>query len=177
MYAVAMIELWIPLVETGNVGKKYSVYDSTDYKIIKILKKDARTAYSEIARSLHIDVRNVTKRIEKLISTKAIRLTAIIDPGNFGYESITDINLYVEPARFATVVEELAHIPNISYMAKGWGKPNLLLQARFKNNKEMLSFIEEFLPNIEGVTVDTYMLVPHIIHDIDCWMPNGEDFK
>lgn len=157
--------------------KNIGIYDRIDREIIKILKDDARTTYSKIATILSIDVRNATKRIDRLINTGSIRLTAIIDPSNFGYESIADINLFVEPGLFSSVVEQLLKVPNISYIARGWGKPNLLLQARFKNNKKMLLFIDEYLPNIEGVIVDTYMLVPQIIHDIDCWIPSGDDFN
>ncbi|KFZ25762.1 MAG: DNA-binding transcriptional regulator AsnC [Candidatus Izimaplasma bacterium HR2] len=156
---------------------KNNIYDNIDYEIIKILKNDARTPYSKIASELSLDVRNATKRIEKLINSEAIRLTAIISPSKFNYESIVDINISVEQSLVNETIDKLGFIPNISYIAKGWGSVNITLQARFKNNREMHFFIDDYLPKMNGVIVDSYILVPQIIHDIDSWMPNGEDFK
>jgi Lrp/AsnC family transcriptional regulator, regulator for asnA, asnC and gidA len=155
----------------------FKVFDITDYKIIELLRKDARMPINKIAKIVNMDVRNTKKRIDKLTQSGALRFTVIADPKKFGYGSVIDINLSVDLDKYQAVVEILSAINNISYLAKGWGNENLTLQARFKNNEKMLDFIETELPGIDGVKVTSYILVPQIMRDIDHWLPQESDFS
>lgn len=154
----------------------FKVFDEIDYKIIELLKQDARMPINTIAKLVDLDARNTKKRIDKLSNSGAIRFTVIAEPTKFGYNSVIDINLSVEPDNYKEVVNQLFKINSISYLARGWGSENITIQARFKNNEEMLHFIESKLPSIEGVKVSSYILIPQIMHDIDCWMPEKNDF-
>jgi len=152
-------------------------FDQTDYKIIQILHKDARTSASEIARALGANERTIRKRIDRLVKLGAVRLTAIIDPDVFGYIIAVDIFLEVDADQEDAVINKFLSTPEISYIALGQGTKDLSIECRFKDNNEMRQFLRKKLPTIEGVQIRGYSLVPRIIRNIDEWMPRDDDFR
>lgn len=156
--------------------KKIKPYDEVDYLIIKELKKDVRVPSSKIARETGLNERTIRRRIDRLLSTGAVRPTIVVEPSAFGYTTIVDIYLSVNEDKCDEVVELCIESSCVSYISAGWGEYNLLLQARFQNSEEMFKFIKERLESIEGVTVKSYTMVPKIYYNIDNWLPLDSDF-
>ncbi len=152
-------------------------FDQIDHQIIQILHKDARTSASEVARALNANERTMRKRIDRLVRLGAVRLTAIIDPEVFGYNTAVDIFLEVDEDREEEVIQKFKTMPEISYIALGQGNKDLSIECRFKSNEEMRQFLRKKLPVIDGVQIRGYSLVPRIIRNIDEWMPREEDFR
>lgn len=159
------------------MSEKIKHYDQVDYLIIKELSEDARMSASIIAEKININERTVRRRINRLIETNAIRVTTIVDPSVFGYHSIADINLKVEPSVYDEFVENCKQNPNICYIATGWGEANLSIETRFLDNEEMYDYINFTLPQTEGVEVVNFFIIPKILYNIDKWLPVKEDFK
>jgi DNA-binding Lrp family transcriptional regulator len=152
-------------------------FDRTDHKIILALHRDARTSASEIARDLNANERTIRKRIDRLVRLGAVRLTAIIDPEVFGYDTAVDIFLEVDADRENEVIDVFRKTPEVSYIAFGQGTNDLSIECRFRSNDDMREFLRKKLPAIEGVQIRGYSLVPRIIRNIDEWMPRDEDFR
>lgn len=150
--------------------------DQLDYQIILELSRDGRMKAAEIARKLNANERTIRKRIDSLINMGAIRVTAVVNPEFFGYVSVADIFMEVDPEHEIEVIKQLSQIPAISYLAFGQGTHDLSIEARFKNNEELRHFIARKLPAIPGVKVTGYALVPRILRNIDEWMPPAGDF-
>ncbi len=159
------------------MSEKIKHYDQIDYKIIQELSQDARMSASVIAEKIDVNERTVRRRITRLLETNAIRVTTIVDPSVFGYHSIADINLKVEPKVYDAFVESCKKDPNICYIATGWGDANLSIETRFLDNEEMYDYINFTLPQTEGVEVVNFFIIPKIIYNIDQWLPEKEDFK
>lgn len=157
-------------------SKKYE-FDQLDYEIIRALHANARISAAEIARQTGTNERTIRKRIMWLIESKVFRLTAILDPGAFGYTTAADIFLEVRPSQQETIVEQLLRIPEITYLAFGQDTNEISLQARFRNNDELREFLRTKLPDIDGVKVNSYALVPRILRNIDEWYPPNTDFS
>jgi DNA-binding Lrp family transcriptional regulator len=153
-----------------------TLFDELDYEIIRALQKDGRLSASQIARMLNANERTIRKRIDRLMNSGAVRLTAILDPEAFGYVTAVDIFLEVEPAEEASVIERFKKMAEISYIAFGQGTREVSIEGRFKSNDAMHEFIRRTLPSIPGVTLKGYALVPRILRNIDEWMPRPEDF-
>lgn len=153
-----------------------TLFDELDYEIIRALQKDGRLSASQIARMLNANERTIRKRIDRLMNSGAVRLTAILDPEAFGYVTAVDIFLEVEPADEASVIERFKKMAEISYIAFGQGTREVSIEGRFKSNDAMHEFIRRTLPSIPGVTLKGYALVPRILRNIDEWMPRPDDF-
>jgi len=159
------------------VSEKIKTFDKIDYKIIQALAKDARMPATKIAEETGINERTVRRRLDVLLDMGAIRVTTIVSPELFGYHSIADINLKVEHEVYEQFIEYCRENPNICYIATGWGKANMAIETRFLNNEEMYDFINTVLPQMEGVEVVNFFIIPKIIYNIDEWMPVETDFK
>ncbi|MCT4544773.1 MAG: Lrp/AsnC family transcriptional regulator [Vallitalea sp.] len=157
--------------------KKIKSFDKIDYQIIKELSKNARASASVIAKAIDVNERTVRRRITRLVDTKAIRITTIVEPSMFGYHSIADINLKVEEEVYDDFIKSCKKNPNVCYIASGWGKANLAIETRFVDNEEMYDFINYTLPQTEGIEVVNFFIIPKIIYNIDSWLPNKSDFK
>lgn len=151
--------------------------DALDYAIIKILNDNARIPASDIARTLKVNQRTVRNRIDHLVESGAIRLTAIVDPKAFGYWISVDIFLEIDMLHNKEILEQLEKMPNISYIAYGQGNNAISIEARFKDNEEMVTFLSQTLPSINGVKVVGYALVPLILRNIDRWVPPAKEFS
>jgi DNA-binding Lrp family transcriptional regulator len=152
-------------------------FDQLDQKIIRILHTDARISASEVARALNANERTIRKRIDRLIRLGAIRLTAIVDPGAFGYINAVDVFLEVDPESEERVLAFFKSTPEISYIALGQGTRDISIECRFKNNDDMHLFLRKTLPAIQGVQIRGSSLVPLIIRNIDEWLPAKSDFN
>ncbi|MCX6034349.1 MAG: AsnC family transcriptional regulator [Chloroflexi bacterium] len=151
-------------------------FDELDYQIIQALHADARTSASDIARKTGANERTIRKRIERLVSDGAVRLTAILDPMAFNYLTAADIFLEAEADLEPAILERLMSMPEVTYVALGQETREISIEARFKDNEELREFLGRTLPDIPGVEVTRYALVPRILRNIDEWMPPKEDF-
>lgn len=151
-------------------------FDRLDYQIILALHKNARASASEISRQIGANERTVRKRIEHLVHSGAMRLTAILEPSAFGYVTAADIFLEVDPQHEEEVLKKLMEMPMVTYVAFGQGTQEVSIEARFKDNDALREFIRHGLPSLPGVTVIRYTLVPRILRNIDEWLPPPEDF-
>jgi DNA-binding Lrp family transcriptional regulator len=150
--------------------------DDLDYLIIQELHSNARVSASFIARKTNSNERTIRKRIDKLIESGVFRLTAILDPEAFGYLTAADIFLEADPAHEEQILSQLMAIPEITYVAFGQGSTEISVEARFKSNDELREFLRHTLPELPGVKVTGYALVPRILRNIDEWIPPKADF-
>ncbi len=150
--------------------------DELDYQIIQTLHTDARVPASDIARRTGANERTIRKRIERLVEDGVIRLTAILDPAAFDYLTAADIFLEIETELEPAILEQLMSMAEVTYLALGQGTREISIEARFKDNEELRQFLGRTLPDIPGVKVIRYALVPRILRNIDEWMPKKEDF-
>jgi Lrp/AsnC family leucine-responsive transcriptional regulator len=105
--------------------------DSVDRQIIEILRRDARTPVSEIARRVQLSPAPVTRRIERLEQRGVIRgYTAIIDDQKSGsLEAFTEIRLSgdTETGELAEIVKNLPEVQDFFTIA---GDPDALVRIR-----------------------------------------------
>ncbi len=152
--------------------RKYNL-DELDYQIIKQLHSNARISATQIARITGCNERTIRKRIDRLVSDGIFRLTAIIDPQAFGYINTADIFLEADPNHEEEILKHLLHLPEITYIAFGQGSKEISIEARFKDNDQLFTFLNHTLPQLPGVKVTGFALVPRIVRNIDEWFPPG----
>jgi Lrp/AsnC family transcriptional regulator for asnA, asnC and gidA len=151
-------------------------FDALDFRIIQELRRDVRADAAKIARAVGANQRTVRNRIERLIDQDVIRPAAIVNPLAFGYVTVVDIFLQVELEHEEEAVDRFLTMQEVAQMAYGLGQRDMMLRAYFKDNHEMREFLRHTLPSIPGVKVTGSILVPHILRNIEEWMPRLEDF-
>jgi Lrp/AsnC family transcriptional regulator, regulator for asnA, asnC and gidA len=152
-------------------------FDELDYRIIQELRANGRAEAAKIARAVDVNERTVRKRIDRLLNSGAVTVTAVVNQRAFGYVTAVFVMLEVDPASEAVVVERFRAMQEITFLAYGLGSRDLLLQACFKDNDDMREFLRHTLPSIPGVQVTATILVPRVLRNITGWTPRLEDFE
>ncbi|MCI5569718.1 MAG: Lrp/AsnC family transcriptional regulator [Candidatus Alectryocaccobium sp.] len=126
--------------------------DSVDYKILKILQKNARESASNISKEIHLSVSAVTERIRKMEDSGVIKgYTIVVDDRKVGFAMTVLMEVRLENPRFydgfVRTVEDLDEIVACYYKT---GEFDLLLKISCDSGDE-LADIHKKIMNIDGV--------------------------
>ena len=136
--------------------------DEKDMKILKILAKNARIPYSEIARIVELSDVAVIKRVRRLEQSGIIKgYTLIIDPKKLGFNSISITGIDVEPEHLFDVINELKSMDNVKYIALTTGDHSIIITVWARSGEEM-AMIHDRISKIPGVK----RVCPAIILDV-----------
>lgn len=127
----------------GNSFNEDSEHDTDqlDLQIIAILQTDGRSSYSYIARQLDVPEATVRYRVKRLLEEKIITISAFLNTGKLAYANVASLELVVEPDFFESTLETLANSENVCYIASYTGESNLVLEYVYRDNEELLEFI------------------------------------
>lgn len=121
--------------------------DSLDKKILKLIAKDARIPFLEVARLCNVSGAAIHQRIQKLTNLGVLKGSQfIIDPEMLGYETCAYIGQYLQnPATFDDVVEELKKIPEVVECHYTTGGFDMFIKLYARNNHHLLNVIHDKL--------------------------------
>lgn len=124
----------------------------SNLELIKILQKNARESYINIAKTLNVSETAVRKRIRKLEEEGIIKkYTVEVDLRRLGFEINAVIGVDTKPEEYIAVIEELKGIEAIKSLYSSTGDHMLLMECWFKNQNELTEFVKK-IEGIKGVT-------------------------
>lgn len=129
--------------------------DELDLQILKILRKDARLSYREIAKRLNIAAGTVQHRISRMEKDGTITdYHAHVDYSKLGYGISALIGMMVKRPDLLNVEAELAKQKNVVGLYDVTGEFDIILGTRFRSLSELDHFIKNSLssPSIEKTT-------------------------
>jgi len=139
--------------------------DSTDLKIINILKKNARTPVLKMSSILGISDVAIKKRIKKMEDMGIIRgYTIKIDYPKLGYKGLAIVGLDVESSDLLEVARKLVEKENVKYVAISTGDHMIIATVIAKDNEELAAFIDE-LGKMKGVIKVCPAIVLEVLKD------------
>ena len=127
--------------------------DSIDYKILKILQKNARETASNISKEIHLSVSAVIERIRKLEENKIIKeYTIIVDEKRTGNMMTALMEVSLEnPRYFDSFSEAIHNMDTIVSCYYQTGDFDLLLKISCESSDE-LEQIHRSIMSLEGVS-------------------------
>lgn len=89
--------------------------DQLDEKILKLITKNARIAFLEVARECGVSGAAIHQRVQRLLNIGVITGSEfIVNPQKLGYNTCAYIGIYLEKAAYhRQVVEAMRKIPEI----------------------------------------------------------------
>ena len=141
--------------------------DDRDVRILRVLERDARNSFAEIARDLGVSIDTVTKRYRKMLDMGVLkRTTILLNPRTLGVETIASLELEIDYSRVEKLVERICGVPGIVFCTPSLGRKDIFAIA-FLESVEELSRITFQLKGLEGVRevkssiwIEDYMLCP-----------------
>jgi|ETNmetMinimDraft_2_1059921.scaffolds.fasta_scaffold109822_1 DNA-binding Lrp family transcriptional regulator len=141
--------------------------DDRDVRILRVLERDARNSFAEIARDLGVSIDTVTKRYRKMLDMGVLKQTTVLlDPRTMGVETIASLELEIDYSRVDELVERIRGVTGIVFCTPSLGRKDIFVIA-FLESVEELSRITFQLKGLEGVKevkssiwIEDYMLCP-----------------
>jgi Lrp/AsnC family transcriptional regulator for asnA, asnC and gidA len=145
--------------------------DEIDIAIIDLLMEDGRASAAEIARQLgeNITERAVRYRINRLVESDIIKISAIPNPRALGYKVIADIFVEVEPGLIKEVAQMLSEQETVSYVSCSIGERDISVQIVARDNDEIYNFATEMIGKLPGVRKTNTSIVPITLKDVYQW--------
>ena len=137
--------------------------DEKDRKILEILKKDSRTAFTGIAKTLNVSEATIRKRVKNLEEKNVIvGYTIKINRPELGYNTMAYVGLDVEPSMFLDAARKMTEIEEVKYVATSTGDHMIMTEIVTKDGKELMRIISEKIGKIKGV----HRICPAIILEV-----------
>jgi Lrp/AsnC family transcriptional regulator, regulator for asnA, asnC and gidA len=131
--------------------------DEVDKQIIGELAKDARMAFSRIAKEIGVSTETVRKRYQRMKKEGTIiRSTIVIDLSKIGYEGKTILKITNTPNHdIAVTMDLLSKMPDIFLSKEVLGDADALAIAPFKDLKSTVALINNLkkAPSVDRVEI------------------------
>jgi Lrp/AsnC family transcriptional regulator, regulator for asnA, asnC and gidA len=134
--------------------------DELDQKILKLITKNARIPFLEVARECGVSGAAIHQRVQRLLNLGVVTGSEfILDPEKLGYTTCAFMGIHLEKASFhKQVVEQLLKIPEIIECHYTTGQYAIFLKIQTKTNKHLKQIIDEEFQKIEGIArTETFM--------------------
>ncbi len=125
--------------------------DDLDRKIITILQQNARQTNAEVAAMVNSSEPTVRRRIDRLVAGGAIKIVAVAAPFDLGFPIVAILGLQIDHSELDSVETALAEMPEIHFAGVTLGTFDVVAEAWFQDNAELLSFLHGRLSKIPGI--------------------------
>ena len=127
--------------------------DSLDKKIIKLITKNARIPYLEVARECNVSGAAIHQRIQKLTKLGVITGSKfIIEPKKVGFKTTAYMGIFLEQASlYNSVFEMLKKIPEITQCHFTTGNYSVFIKIFTRDNEHLKTILTDKIQIIPGV--------------------------
>ncbi|HEY7223967.1 MAG TPA: Lrp/AsnC family transcriptional regulator [Micromonosporaceae bacterium] len=137
-----------------------SPLDATDRRIVDALARDGRMSMRALAQLLHISRANAYARVERLLSTGAIRgFRAEVDPAAVGMATSAYVTLKLRQPDWRDVRARLAAISGIVHIALVAGDFDVIALVRAHDNADLRRIVLDEIQGMPGVLSTRTLLV------------------
>jgi len=144
--------------------------DWLDKQIIDLLTEDGRMGCADIARRIgNTNERVVRYRLDRLVKSGAIAISAVVDAHAIGFPVIADVFIEVEPGRVRELANKIAEYEQVTYVACSIGERDISIQIVAKDNHSLYEFVSQTIGSLPGIRHTRTSIVPIIIKDDAHW--------
>ena len=127
------------------------MFDETDRAIISYLQYDGRMPYTKIAAELGLTEGGIRRRVKKMIDQGSLQIVGIAKPHDMGLEEAGMIGITIEGRPVDEVAEEIANLPEVTYLFQAAGEFDLFVEAYCEDREHFVNFLNRKLQQITGV--------------------------
>lgn len=124
--------------------------DAVDQGIIDLLRMDGRMPFTEIAKRVEIPEATARYRVQRLLQSETIQITAWPNPEKIGKPHVLMLLLTIENGLIETVAQELATMEAVRFVGILVGRYNIIADVYFGVHADLLTFFEK-LHQMSGI--------------------------
>ncbi|WP_110928141.1 Lrp/AsnC family transcriptional regulator [Bacillus massiliglaciei] len=124
--------------------------DELDRGIIRMLSKDGRLPFSEIANALNVTEKTIRLRYKNLVQHEIIEVVGVVNPIALGLKAGAIIQIKTKQGMIAKVKEELSTLKEVRFITMTSGEYPLLIQINVQSQEDIKNSMLK-LDGIEGI--------------------------
>lgn len=134
--------------------------DEIDWKIIEILRENF-IPNNAIARELGVSEGMIRQRVKRLKEAGILKIKALINPDVLEDLQLAMVAINItESALLKKRADQIASLDNVLSVSFTSGRYDLFAEVLVTSNRDLVRFLTEELPNVEGVTnTETFMML------------------
>jgi Lrp/AsnC family transcriptional regulator for asnA, asnC and gidA len=125
--------------------------DELDHKIIAVLQENARLTNAEVADEVGSSEPTVRRRIERLLASQTIKIVAVAPPFELGYQVVAILGIQIDHTYHDEIQQALANMSEVRFAGLTLGSYDVVVEAWFHSNAELLTFLHQRLSPISGI--------------------------
>jgi Lrp/AsnC family transcriptional regulator for asnA, asnC and gidA len=140
-------------MNTNEFLERAADIDALDEKILKLITKNARIPFLEVARECGVSGAAIHQRVQRLLNIGVVSGSEfIVSPQKLGYNTCAYMGIYLDKAKYhRQVVQALRNIPEIVECHYTTGQYAIFVKIQTKTNKHLKQLIDDELQEIEGI--------------------------
>jgi len=143
--------------------------DRLDCQLIRLLQKDGRMPNNAVAQELNISEFTVRRRLKRLLSNGTIRIVAVADPIDLGFEIAGNLKIHINLKKADHVLKELIKIDSLIWVALTTGGTDIDADFITRSLKEFQELIFKKISKIDGVLSTETSLMVDLVKDTYDW--------
>jgi len=134
------------------MSKNYEI-DNTDYKILEILRDDAKKPYTEVAKKVHVSQGTIHVRMSKMEEAGVIDKTTLkINYAKLGFDITAFIGIYLEKsALYEQVLTKLKEIPEITNIHYTTGNYSMFVKIYCRDTNHLKEVLHDKMQQVDGI--------------------------
>lgn len=140
-----------PVVRQGAAPRGKVRLDDLDRRIVRLLRRDGRLSYAEVARLVGSSEPTVRKRVRRLLQGGAIFVVARVNPAPIGFPIDAVMGIRVERSKVLEVGRRLAAMENVAYVGYLTGTFDIMIEVFLPDTEGLFRFLNEELEAIDGI--------------------------
>jgi len=130
--------------------------DEANRRIIEILQREGRCAFSAIGRELGLSETAVRTRVHRLMDAGVLDVVAVTNPLKLGFDVMALVGVQAQ-AELDRVAREVSAWRETSYVVLTSGSYDLLVEVVCEDNRHLLDLVQR-MREIDGVkSTETFM--------------------
>ncbi len=125
--------------------------DAIDRQLIACLKLDGRMSYAEMASQLNVSEGTARNRLARLLESGTLRVFPVVEPEPIGYRLNVWLGIRCQPGALRRIGEALRESHAVRYVGLCAGAFDIICEAVFLSETELLSFLSDEVSAIDGV--------------------------
>jgi Lrp/AsnC family transcriptional regulator for asnA, asnC and gidA len=125
--------------------------DPLDRKIIAVLQENARLTNAEVGAIVGSSEPTVRRRVDQLLQSQIIKIVAVATPFQLGYHVVAILGIQIDHSHLDEIQAALLEMSEIRFAGITLGSYDVMVEAWFHSNADLLAFLHERLSPIPGI--------------------------
>ena len=136
----------------GPVGEMRTEVDEVDLALLRALQDDGRASYVDLAAAVGLSPAGARRRVVRLVESQVVRIGAVVRHSGQDRQSAMGFGVRLA-GDHRDVVEELAAMPSVIFVARTLGRFDVLVTVRAFSAAQLVELLDivRAMPGVNAV--------------------------